>query len=211
MSHRRSIEEPPTGDARRSAPAVARNVAPIIAVLEAWLPERGTVLELASGTGEHVVAFARHFPHLDWQPSDANRDALASIVAWREADLSDNLSPPITLNASDLEWPVAHADAIVAINLLHISAWGAALGLLDGAARLLGRGASLILYGPWIEQGVATAPSNMAFDADLRARDPEWGLRKVEAFVAAASSRGFELVERRAMPANNLMLLLRPR
>ena len=201
--------EQPSGDERRSAPAAARNVAPIINVLEAWLPERGSVLELASGTGEHAVAFARHFPDLQWQPSDPNPGALRSIAAWRAAHPADNLSLPIALDARDSVWPVEHADAIVSINMVHISPWSAALGLLDGAARLLGHGAPFILYGPWIEQDVAAAPSNLAFDADLRARDPEWGLREVETFAAAATERGLVLAERRAMPANNLMLLFR--
>lgn len=203
--------EQATGDERRSAPAAARNLAPIIAVLEQWLPAHGTVLEVASGSGEHVVAFARHFPELEWQPSDANPEALRSIAAWRGAQPAGNLAAPVALDASDREWPVASADAIVSINMVHISPWSAALGLLDGAARLLGRGAPLVLYGPWIEAGVATAPSNLAFDADLRARDPEWGLRTVEDFAGAAEERGLALAERRAMPANNLMLLLRRR
>ena len=201
--------EQPAGDERRSAPAAARNIAPIIAVLEGWLPTRGTVLEVASGTGEHAIAFARHFPQLDWQPSDANPDALRSIAAWRESQPSANLAEPVALDAGARDWPVERADAIVSINMVHISPWRAALGLLDGAARLLASGSPLILYGPWIEAGVATAPSNLAFDADLRARDAEWGLRTVEDFAAAASERGLALVERRAMPANNLMLLLR--
>ncbi|MCY7398480.1 MAG: class I SAM-dependent methyltransferase [Sphingomonas bacterium] len=208
MTERRFYEEP-TSDTRRSAPAVARNVAPIIAVLEEWLPARGSVLELASGTGEHVIAFARHFAQLAWQPSDANSDSIGSIAAWRDVHPSDNLAAPFALDARDAVWPVAHADAIVSINMVHISPWAAALGLLDGAARLLGAGAPLILYGPWIERNVATAPSNLAFDGELRARDPEWGLRDVDAFAAAANERGLTLVERRAMPAHNLMLLLR--
>jgi len=208
VTERRFYEEP-TSEARRSAPAVARNVAPIIAVLEQWLPARGSVLELASGTGEHVIAFARHFPQLAWQPSDANRDSIGSIAAWRDAHPSDNLAAPFALDARDAVWPVAHAEAIVSINMVHISPWAAALGLLDGAARLLGAGAPMILYGPWIERDVATALSNLAFDGDLRSQDPEWGLRDVETFAAAANERGLVLAERRAMPANNLMLLLR--
>ena len=198
-------------DERRSAPAAARNVAPIIEVLEQWLPRKGTVLELASGTGEHVVAFARHFPNLAWQPSDANPDALRSIAAWCESEGSDNLASPLALDARSTEWPIARAEAVLSINMIHISPWTAALGLLDGAARLLGPGAPLILYGPWIEQGVETAASNLAFDADLRRRDPEWGLRTVEPFAAAAAKRGLEFIERHAMPANNLLLLLRRR
>lgn len=198
-----------TGDARRSAPAAQRNLAPIIAVLESWLPAAGTVLEVASGTGEHIVAFAHRFAHLGWQPSDANADALRSIAAWRAARPADNLAPPVALDARDAAWPVDQAAAIVSINMVHISPWAAALGLCDGAARLLDRGAPLILYGPWIEAGVPTAASNRAFDADLRARDASWGLRTVEEFAAAAAQRGLALAERRAMPANNLMLLFR--
>jgi hypothetical protein len=207
----RRFYETPGSEERRSAPAAARNVAPIIAVLERWLPAQGVVLELASGTGEHAVAFARHFPQLEWQPSDANPDALRSIAAWREAEGGDNLLAPFAFDARDPNWPVERADVILSINMVHISPWAAALGLLDRAARLLRAGAPLILYGPWIEQGVETAASNRAFDADLRRRDAEWGLREVETFAAAATVRGFDLAERRAMPANNLMLLLRRR
>lgn len=210
MTGRRFYEQP-TSDARRTAPAASRNVDPIIAVLEQWLPGHGLVLELASGTGEHGVAFARRFPHLQWQPSDPNPDALRSIAAWRAAEGSANLAAPVALDARDSDWPLQHADAVLSINMVHISPWTAAVGLLDGAARLLGAGAPLILYGPWIEQGMETAASNIAFDADLRGRNPEWGLREVEAFAAAAAARGIDLVERRAMPANNLMLKLRRR
>ena len=192
--------------ARREAPAAARNVEPIGDVLEGWLPECGLVLEVASGTGEHALAFARRFPRLNWQPSDPDPLALSSIAAWAE-DGPRNLLPPIALDAASADWPAAKADAIVNINMVHISPWAAALGLLDGAARLLGAGAPLILYGPWLEEGVSPAPSNVAFDRDLKARDPEWGLRTVEQFAAEADRRGLDLVERRHMPANNLMLL----
>jgi hypothetical protein len=205
----RNHYEQPAGDRRRHAPATARNSAAIVDVLRGWLPPAGTVLEIASGSGEHALAFARAFPHLRWQPSDADDAALASITAWRgEAGLA-NIQPPLRIDVMQDDWPVARADAVVAINLVHISPWSAALALLDGAARLLGRGAALILYGPWIERGVATAPSNLAFDADLRQRNPEWGLREVERFAEEAAQHGFTLEERRAMPANNLMLLLR--
>jgi hypothetical protein len=196
-------------DDRRTAPAVARNVEPIIAVLQEWLPQQGSVLEVASGTGEHVLAFARHFPALSWQPSDANPEALRSIAAWREAHPTDNLATPIALDARGTDWPVPRVDAVLSINMVHISPWAAAIGLLDGAARLLASGGPLILYGPWIEQGVETAPSNIDFDADLRARDPQWGLREVELFTAIAAERRFVLAGRRQMPANNLMLLFR--
>jgi len=196
-------------DERRISPAAARNVEPIISVLERWLPTHGTVLEVASGTGEHAVAFAKRFPNLDWQSSDVSPEALSSIAAWIEACPMENLAPPVRLDALDAMWPLERVDAILSINMVHICSWAASLGLLDGAARLLGSGAPLILYGPWSEQDVVTAPSNLAFDADLRRRNSEWGLRTAAAFTASAAERGLVLVERRAMPANNLMLLFR--
>lgn len=190
---------------RRFSPAAQRNVGPIGDVLAEWLPERGLVLELASGSGEHGVAFAGRFPALRWQPSDATPEAIASIAAWRQ-DGPTNLLEPLLLDAASPAWPVDHADAIVAINLVHISPWATALGLLDGAMRLLPRGEPLILYGPWIETAVDTAASNLAFDVDLRARSAHWGLRQVGQFTAEAEQRGLFLRDRRAMPANNIML-----
>lgn len=208
MTERRFYEAP-AGDGRRSAPAALRNREPIAAVLADWLPPRGLVLELASGTGEHAVHFARALAHLDWQPSDADSNALDSIEAWRAQAGPPNLRAPLRIDASAAGWPISQADAILSINMVHISPWAAALGLLDGAERLLAPGAPLILYGPWIERGVAPAASNLEFDRNLRSRDPEWGLREVEVFAAEASARGLSLVERRAMPANNLMLNFR--
>ena len=192
--------------ARRRAPAAARNVEPIGDVLAEWLPPSGLVLEVASGTGEHALAFARRFPELAWQPTDPDPLALSSIAEWAK-DGAPNLRLPLALDAASADWPVARADALLNINMVHISPWPAALGLLDGARRLLGKGARLILYGPWLEEGVSAAPSNLAFDRDLKARDPEWGLRTVEQFAAEAETREFDLIERRHMPANNLMLL----
>ena len=190
----------------RSAPAALRNREPIADVLAEWLPERGLVLEIASGTGEHALYFARRFPNLDWQPSDPDPGAIASIGAWA-ADGPANLRPPLALDAAG-EWPLDKADAVLNINMAHISPWAATLGLLDNAARLLVRGAPLIFYGPWLSDSIEPAPSNVAFDADLRRRNPEWGLRRVEAVAAAASDRGFDLTGTRDMPANNLMLRL---
>ena len=190
---------------RRQAPAAARNLEPIGDVLAEWLPPGGLILEIASGTGQHALAFARRFPDLIWQPSDPDPQALASIEAWRAKD-QFNLLPPRQLNVCDADWSVEEAAAILCINMVHISPWEASLGLLDGAARLLAEGASLILYGPWLEAGVEAAPSNLAFDQDLRARNPRWGLRLVEDFAAEARSRGLLLVGRRDMPANNIML-----
>lgn len=196
------------GDAQRSAPAVARNVEAIGDILVDWLPARGMILEIASGTGEHALAFARRFSDLEWQPSDPDPLALASIDAWRR-QAPDNLRSPLALDAAAPHWPVDHAAAILCINMVHISPWRSALGLLDGAARVLGPGASLILYGPWIVDGVETAPSNLAFDADLKARDPRWGLRLLSDFRDDAEKRGLVFVEMRVMLANNVMLLFR--
>ena len=192
-------------DVKRKAPAAARNVEPIGDVLEQWLPDTGVVLEIASGTGEHALAFARRFPHLEWQPSDPDSEAFASIAAWQKEGPA-NLRPPVQLDVCESEWPVGRADAILCTNMVHISPWEASLGLIDGTARLLGKGAPLILYGPWLEASVETAPSNTAFDESLKARDPRWGLRLVEDFAAEAGSRGLILTGRREMPANNLML-----
>ena len=189
---------------KRQAPAAARNVGPIGDVLAEWLPDRGIVLEIASGTGEHALAFARRFRHLDWQPTDPDPEALASIEAWAE-DGPPNLKPPLQLDVC-ADWPVRQADAILCINMVHIAPWEASFGLLDGAGRLLEPGAPLILYGPWVQTGVPTAPSNQAFDISLRDRDPRWGLRLVEDFAAEAERRGLRLAERRPMPSNNLML-----
>lgn len=202
---------PGDGDAadKRHAPATLRNRDAIAAVLADWLPASGTVLEVASGSGEHAVHFAAASPHLDWQPSDPDPAGLTSIAAWRaEAGLA-NLAPPLSLDAAAPDWPIDRADAILCINMVHISPWDAALGLFAGAARLLAPGAPLILYGPYIEPDVPTADSNLDFDANLRERDPAWGLRETQAVKGAAADAGFAFAERRAMPANNLMLLFR--
>ena len=201
--------EAPTAGARRSAPAALRNREPIAAVIADWLPKTGLVLEVASGTGEHSAWFARRFPQLDWQPSDIDAGALASIRAWRAESGLSNLREPLAIDAAAPDWPIGRADAVLSINMVHISPWAAALGLLDGASRLLGPGAPLILYGPWLSDAIDTAPSNLAFDRDLKARDPSWGLRKVEEFAAKAATRGLALIGQKAMPANNLMLLFR--
>lgn len=209
MGDRRFYEAPAADSVRRSAPAALRNREPIAAVLSDWLPPSGLVLEIASGTGEHAVYFAERFPKLEWQPSDLHPEALTSIAAWRSAACLPNLKDPIVVDAGEPEWPIEGADAVLSINMVHISPWPSALGLLDGAARLLSPGNPLILYGPWLTDAVPTAPSNSAFDADLKRRDPSWGLRWVEEFESEAGRRGLELVETRAMPANNRMLLLR--
>lgn len=211
MSDSRRFYEAPAIGARRSAPAALRNREPIAEVLAEWLPSSGLVLEIASGTGEHAVYFAERFPALEWQPTDLHPDALESIEAWMTQSDLPNLRAPLTLDAASGEWPIDHADAVLSINMVHISSWASALGLIAGAARLLASDAPLILYGPWLKNDIHAAPSNLDFDADLKRRDPQWGLRKVEDFAAAAEMQGLRLVETRVMPANNMMLLLRRR
>lgn len=196
-------------DQRRSAPAVARNRDPILDVLRKALPATGTVLEIASGTGEHAVHFARALPALTWQPSDPSPEARASIAAWRAAAGLANLLSPIAVDAEAAEWPLARADAVIAINMVHISPWAATAGLLAHAARLLPPGGPLYLYGPYRRDGHPFAPSNAAFDADLKARNPAWGIRAVEDVADAAAGQGLALAEIVAMPANNLSLLFR--
>jgi SAM-dependent methyltransferase len=199
----------PSAGARKSAPAALRNREPIAEVLADWLPPSGLVLEIASGTGEHAAFFAERFPHLEWQPSDVHPDALGSIAAWREEVGLPNLRAPVSIDAASSGWPIGRADALLSINMVHISPWASALGLIKGAARILRAGGPLILYGPWLKDDVPAAPSNLAFDADLKRRDPKWGLRRVEEFAEAAEKKGLGLEDTRPMPANNLMLLLR--
>ena len=195
----------------RFSPAVARNRDPILAVLRRVLPAQGTVLEIASGSGEHAAYFAAALPHLFWQPAEIDPDALASISAHRAAAEAPNLLHPIELNAAAPDWPATRADAIVSINMIHIAPWAAAAGLMAGAARLLAAGGVLYLYGPFMEDGRHTAQSNASFDASLRARNPEWGLRDTVDVRNLAEHSGFDFVERVAMPANNLSLVFRRR
>lgn len=194
-----------------SSLATARNTAPILRVLAAHLPARGRVLEVASGAGEHAVATACALPGLVWTPSDPSAQARASIAAWRESASLPNLTPPLALDAlNPATWPDGRFDAVVCINMIHISPWAATEGLMRLAGERLRRpGGLLILYGPFREPDVALAPSNAAFDESLKARDAAWGLREREAVVEAALEHGLRLTLREAMPANNLMLLFR--
>jgi hypothetical protein len=196
-------------DSRRHAPATERNREPIAALLRDILPAFGTVLEVASGTGEHAIFFAQAFPTLDWVPSDPDPSAIASIRAWAEATKLPNLRPPLLLDASAPDWPIARADAMLCINMIHISPWEATVGLFAGAAHLLPSGAPLFVYGPYRRAGVPTAPSNEAFDQSLKARAPRWGLRDLEAVEALAEAAGFSIERVVEMPANNLSLLFR--
>ena len=192
-----------------ASPSAARNRDPILAVLRRALPPTGTVLEIASGTGEHAVYFAAALPHLTWQPSDQDEQALRSIVAHRATSGLPNLLTPLSLDAAAPDWPIGQADAVVTINMVHISPWRATQGLMAGAGRVLPPGGVLYLYGAYKENGAHTAPSNDAFDADLRRRNPEWGVRDREAVEELAASHGLTLVERIPMPANNLSLVFR--
>ncbi|WP_449409902.1 DUF938 domain-containing protein [Methylobacterium komagatae] len=196
------------GDAL-TAPAVARNRDAILAILTRILPASGTVLEVASGSGEHAVHFARALPHLVWQPSDPEPAALRSIAAHRRLAALSNLNEPVVLDAAAPVWPLGSAEAVLCINMIHIAPWTAAEGLMAGAGRLLSEGAPLVLYGPFREDGRPTAPSNEAFDVDLRVRDPRWGLRLLGEVSELAASHGLGLAERFEMPANNLTLVFR--
>src|SRR3546814_839062 len=196
-------------DARRHAPATLRNRDAIAQVLRDILPGTGRVLEIASGSGEHVVHFAGLFPHLSWQPSDTHPDALTSISGWtRTAGLS-NIAPPIRLDAQTVDWGLDRVDAILCINMVHISPWEATEGLMRGAGRLLPSGSPLYLYGPYIRADTDTAPSNRAFDEALRRQNPDWALRHVDDVRALALRNGLAFDRIVEMPANNISLIFR--
>jgi SAM-dependent methyltransferase len=195
--------------AARTAPAAARNREPILHVLRNCLPRSALVLEIASGTGEHAMWFSRALPAVTWQPTDQDPEALQSIAAWRDTAGLSNLLPPLQLDATAEIWPVEQADAVVAINMVHIAPWAATQGLIAGAARVLTSGGLLFLYGPFSEGGVHSTASNAAFDAALRARNPSWGVRDLNEITALALRHGLQAPERIAMPANNLSVVLR--
>ena len=194
----------------RASPSTARNRDPILAVLKPRLPASGAVLEIAAGAGEHAVYFAAALPGLQWRPTDPDLEALVSIAAWREHQGSPNLLPPLRLDAADPDaWPDAAFDGVVNINMIHISPWSATEGLMRGAERVLSAGGVLFLYGPYFEVGAQTAPSNLEFDLSLKARNPVWGVRALEAVKALAAAHRLGLEERIAMPDNNLALFFR--
>jgi SAM-dependent methyltransferase len=198
-------------DGRLLAAAADRNQAPILEVLQRELPPSGLVLEIASGTGQHVAHFAKSLPQLSWQPSDPDPEFRRSISLWTALENLANVNVPIMLDVRQQPWPIAAADAIVCINMVHIAPWAAAQALFEGARQVLPHEGLLYLYGPFRRGGDHTSPSNARFDADLRARDPEWGLRDVEALAAVGSDTGFALADTVAMPANNLSLVFRKR
>ena len=195
-------------DARRFAPAAARNREPILDVLRRYLPPRGFVLEIASGSGEHIAHFARASePDLLFQPSDPDRAARESVDAWTATLGLPNIRPAIEIDAASTHWSIPCADVVVCINMIHIAPWMATIGLMRGAARVLPLGGTLYLYGPYRRNGKHTAPSNQRFDCDLRARDPAWGVRELEEVAALAAADGFGPPSVEDMPANNLSVI----
>src|SRR5665213_1897484 len=199
---------PPPG--ARVSPSTARNREPILQVLKSCPPPRELLLEIAAGAGEHAAYNGAALPGLQWRPTDPDPEALASIAAWQGHAGLPNLLPPLRLDAVDPDaWPVDRADAVVNINMIHISPWTATQGLMAGAGRVLPRGGVLFLYGPYLEADVPTAPSNLAFDLSLKSRNPAWGLRRLDEVTALAGRSGLTLAERVAMPANNLALVFR--
>ena len=196
---------PPAG--AQQSPAAERNRGPILAALQRLLPARGDALEIASGTGQHAAHFAAALPGWRWQPSDADPAALASIDAWCAGIV--NVAPALRLDVLEAMWQGVpdRVDAIFCANMLHISPWSTCGALMRGAARRLADDGVLVLYGPYLVDGEPTAPSNAAFDADLRARDPAWGLRRLADVTREAEAAGLRLRERQAMPANNQLLV----
>ena len=192
---------------RETAPSADRNKQPILDVLARVLPSSGLVLEIGSGTGQHVSHFAQALPDLTFQPSEFDRDRHASIVAW--TNRLANVRPPLAFDVTRLPWPVRAADAIVCINVIHISPWEATLALMKGAGETLPPGGVLVTYGPYRREGKHTAPSNEAFDASLKSRDPRWGVRDMEEVAAIAKANGLGLDEVVPMPANNFTLVFR--
>ena len=197
----------PSQDQKLSSPSALRNRGPISDLLRHVLPETGTVLELASGSGEHVIHFATLFPNLIWQPSDPSPEARASIEQWMKTEATTNVLPPLELDASSQIWPIERADAMIAINMVHISPWTATQGLLKGASQLLPTGGTLVLYGPYRREGQPLVASNADFDASLRARNPEWGIRLLEDVASTAGQSGLALTSVTEMPANNLCVV----
>ena len=192
-------------------PAADRNKDAIVDVLRRVLPKRGRVLEIASGSGQHIVHFARALSEIEWQPSDADAAARASIAAWVQHEQLPNIAQPLALDVHALPWPINAADAVICINMIHIAPWSAAQALLSGAQNVLAAGGVLYLYGPYRQNRDHTAPSNAAFDRSLRAQNPAWGVRDLEDVVVTAGQSGFEFVETVSMPANNLSVIFRRR
>jgi len=189
------------------SPAAERNLPPMLAELQRILPAKGKALEIASGTGQHVAGFAQGLPGWQWQPSDAQTDGFGSIAYWCDQAGVANVHPPVLLDVLAPDWPVQTVDLVYCANMLHIAPWACCAALMVGAARQLAPQGRLITYGPYLETGVTTSPGNQAFDADLRQRNPAWGLRQLDDVAQQASLVGLQLRERVQMPANNLLLV----
>jgi len=198
-----------TSDKRKFAPATARNRDPIMAVLLPWLRQGASVLEVASGSGEHAVHMAAARPDINWQPTDPDSSSRDSIAAWIAHSGATNIKPPLDLDVCATPWPVESADLILCCNMIHIAPWQAAEALIQGAGRVLSDDGVLFLYGPYKRDGTHTAPSNAAFDDSLRSRDADWGIRDLEVVEAQAASNGLALADVVAMPANNFCVVFR--
>jgi SAM-dependent methyltransferase len=199
---------------RQNAPAAERNTRPILSVLHEVLPVEGRALEIASGTGQHAVAFARTFPGLEWHPSDVSQEARASISAWAQEAGCPNLHPPREIDVTQSGWhelPERPFTAVLAINLIHISPWAVTQGLVEGAGRLLKQGGLFYLYGPYRVDGEHTAESNIRFEELLKAQSEEYGVRDMAEVEAEAGKHGFALEQAVAMPANNFSVIFRRR
>jgi Protein of unknown function (DUF938) len=196
---------------RLLSPSAERNKGPVAEVLKRVLPDRGLVLEVASGTGQHVVHFAREAPQLTWQPSERDGECLQSIALWLAAEGPANVLAPLRLDVAEQPWPIASAAAVVSLNMIHIAPWDAGMALIRGAAAVLGPGGLLFLYGPFRRGATHTSPSNEAFDRQLRGQNPAWGVRDLEEVAFYAAAYGFGPPETHEMPANNLSVVLRKR
>ena len=194
---------------KRFSPASERNKDPILEVLRRVVPDRGRVLELSAGSGQHSVHFAAAFPDIAWQPSDIDPTALDSVTAWRSEAALPNLLAPLRVDVTAGDWGVDPVDVVLSINMIHIAPWACSKGLFAGAARLLGSGGALVTYGPYTVDGAFTSPSNAGFDASLRSRDPSWGIRDLADLLVLAAEAGFEREDVVAMPANNMTVIYR--
>ena len=194
---------------RLVSPSAERNKEPVAAVLRQVLPAEGLVLEVSSGTGQHVVHFAAQMPRLTWQPSEYDGESFLSIGHWLESEQLPNIRPPLRLDVHDQPWPVSSAAAVVCMNMIHIAPWSAAQALIRGAGAILSAGGVLFLYGPYRRDNQHTSASNEAFDAQLRARDAAWGVRDLEAVAELAAAQGFGAPQVYEMPANNLSVVFR--
>jgi len=198
-------------DLRLQAPAAQRNRDLIADVLAKTIRPDGLILELASGSGEHCLRFAERFPGAVLQPSDPSPRARASIDAWAQSSGLTNIRPALDLDASLAAWPLESADAMICINMIHIAPWEATLGLFKGAATYLTHAGTLFTYGPYMRDGAHTSDGNRSFDADLRAENPRWGIRSIEALTEVAQDNGISAPEIVAMPSNNFCLIFKKR